>query len=96
VWVTTTVWKRFSEIVEKRIAAWNGAIWCGLLEGREIRRSRVGMKRHNIRHDHGGVVATKISIFELAVSGHLRKSEGPPPPRTLTQKVPFKLLPPLY
>ena len=34
-------------------------------------------------------VTYKLEIFATAFRMHLRKSEGPPPPRTLPQRFPF-------
>ena len=74
---------------------WNYLIQSFGKPGNPLRRAV--MAHNRVRHNHGSAVATKIfEIFEVAVRGHLRKSEGPPPPRTLTQKVPFKLRPLLY
>jgi hypothetical protein len=45
-----------------------------------------GTEHRNVRHDDGGVVATKS--FETAVRRHLRKSEGPSPSSNLDAKIP--------
>jgi hypothetical protein len=88
------VWNLAGRTLQKKTC---GVGWSYLAQSvgksRNLSRQQ-GIEHHNIRHDDGGVVATKS--FETAVRRHLRKSEGSPPSSNLDAKIPVQFRPPLY